>query len=424
MLFRIFVILIIPSALLASFEEFQTDARLYGMAGAGVAVSDMPGSDLYNPALPAFAADLLVSSGSSMPFGLADLTAFSGSYAYQKSKIGAGLALATLGSYLYRENYLKGVFSVKPVEKASLGISINCYQLAIERYGSAVGVGLDLGLLGKPVEWLTLGLKAANVNRPTIGQTGEELDQSLSFGIAAQPLDRLIFSFQLHAQRDWPCQVRIGQEYIYRNLLAIRMGFNDRPNMTSLGFGVMHKKFRFDYAARTHADLGLSHCISVNYITQRIFARSEDVKIISQPPPTIIVKIDPNSASLEDLCLLPGIGPATAADIMAYRDSAGQFNYLEDLTKVKGIGPSLLEKMAPFVDLKRKPNLPGLIDINRATIEELSGLPNIGTKTANEIAAYRQLTGPFHNLEDIMNVKGIGRKTYEEIKTLITIGPE
>ncbi len=410
--------------MLASFEEFQTDARLYGMAGAGVAVSDMPGSNLYNPALPAFAADLSVSSGSSRPFGLADLTAFSGSYAYRKDKIGTGVVLATLGSYLYRENYLKGIFSIKPIEKVSLGVSINCYQLAIERYGSAASVGLDFGLLGKPVEWMSLGIKAANVNRPTIGQGGEELYQSLSFGAAVQPLDRLIFSFQLHAQRDWPCQVRIGQEYIYRNLLAIRAGFNDRPNMTSLGFGVIYKNLRFDYAVRTHADLGLSHCISVNYITQRIFAKPEDVKTISQPPQTTWAKIDPNSASLEDFCLLPGIGPAMAADIMAYRDSAGHFSSLEDMAKIKGIGPSLLEKMAPFVTLESKPKLIGPVDINRATIEELSALPGIGTKTANDITAYRQLNGPFRNLEDIMNVKGIGRKTYEEIKTLIAIGPE
>jgi len=412
-----------PVLAVASFEEIQTDARLYGLAGAGVGLSDMTGSDLYNPALPALALDLSASSGSSIPFGLTDLTAFSGAYAHRKDKMGVGVVLATMGNRLYRENILKGAFSYRLIEKAAVGASLNCYQLNIERYGSAAGMGLDLGLLGKPVEWLSLGMMAANVNRPTIGQNGEEISQSLSLGVAVEPSDKITLSVELYCQRDWPSQVRIGQEYRYRNLLALRAGFCDRPNAASLGFGVIYKNLRLDYAVRTHTDLGLSHCLSLNYIIQRIFARHEEIRIENAPTVKIIEKIDPNGASFDDLCLLPGIGPQAAADIISFRDSIGPFKYLDDLAEVRGIGRSMLERIASYVTLEYKPDIPVIININQASAQELTALPGIGPKTAGDITAYRQENGPFRNLEDIMNVKGLGRKTYEEIKNLITIGP-
>lgn len=416
-------LLLVPVLAVASFEEIQTDARLYGLAGAGVALSDMTGSDLNNPALPALAPDLSASSGSAVPFGLMDLTAFSGAYAHRKDKMGVGAVLSTMGNRLYRENILKGAFSYRLIEKASVGASLNCYQLNIERYGSAAGMGLDLGVLGKPVEWLALGMTAGNVNRPAIGQNGEEISQSLSLGAAMVPLEEITVSFELYCQRDWPSQVRIGQEYRYRNLLALRAGFCDRPNAASLGFGVIYKNLRLDYAVRTHPDLGLSHCLSLNYITQRIFAGHENIRIEIAPIVKIIEKMDPNNASFDDLCLLPGIGPQAAADIIAYRDSVGPFKYLDDLAEVRGIGRSMLERMAPYVTLDYKPHIPLMININQASAQEMAALPTIGPNTAGDIIAYRQENGPFRSPEDIMNVKGIGRKTYEEIKNFITIGP-
>jgi len=46
---------------------------------------------------------------------------------------------------------------------------------------------------------------------------------------------------------------------------------------------------------------------------------------------------------------LPGIGPAKARAIVVYREQYGPFTTLEQLTEVKGIGPSTLEKIRPFI---------------------------------------------------------------------------
>jgi competence protein ComEA len=61
------------------------------------------------------------------------------------------------------------------------------------------------------------------------------------------------------------------------------------------------------------------------------------------------------------------------------------------------------------------------ININTASLAELDSLPGIGPITAQLIIDYRENKGPFKSIEDIMNVSGIGPKTFEEIKDLITV---
>lgn len=58
-----------------------------------------------------------------------------------------------------------------------------------------------------------------------------------------------------------------------------------------------------------------------------------------------------NSASASELTALPGIGPATAAAIVAHRESAGGFGAVEDLLQVKGIGPAKLDGLRDQVTL-------------------------------------------------------------------------
>ena len=66
-----------------------------------------------------------------------------------------------------------------------------------------------------------------------------------------------------------------------------------------------------------------------------------------------------------------------------------------------------------------KSNL-NIININEATLDELQKLNGIGKSKAEAIIEYRNKT-PFTKIEDIMNVKGIGKSLYEKNKELIGI---
>jgi competence protein ComEA len=62
-------------------------------------------------------------------------------------------------------------------------------------------------------------------------------------------------------------------------------------------------------------------------------------------------KIHLNSATLEQLDTLPGVGPVTAQKILAYRTEHGAFQAVEELDAVPGIGPARLEELKTLVDL-------------------------------------------------------------------------
>ncbi|HEX7063857.1 MAG TPA: ComEA family DNA-binding protein [Bacillales bacterium] len=63
-------------------------------------------------------------------------------------------------------------------------------------------------------------------------------------------------------------------------------------------------------------------------------------------------KIGINSANTSELDELPGVGPATAEAIIAYRKKHGPFKKIEDLLKVSGIGDSTLQKMKGRISLR------------------------------------------------------------------------
>jgi competence protein ComEA len=62
-------------------------------------------------------------------------------------------------------------------------------------------------------------------------------------------------------------------------------------------------------------------------------------------------KVRLNSATLDELDELPGVGPVTAQQILDYREANGAFRSIDELDAVPGIGPARLEQLRPLVDL-------------------------------------------------------------------------
>jgi competence protein ComEA len=84
----------------------------------------------------------------------------------------------------------------------------------------------------------------------------------------------------------------------------------------------------------------------VNYI-RRENAKKNYVVLVEETALQILI----NSAQTAELEELPGIGPELAQRIVSYRNKHGQFETLEDLKRVKGIGNKLYNKILPYIKL-------------------------------------------------------------------------
>ena len=64
------------------------------------------------------------------------------------------------------------------------------------------------------------------------------------------------------------------------------------------------------------------------------------------------------------------------------------------------------------------------VNLNAATAAQLQTLPGVGASTAQRILDYRQKNGSFKKIEELMNVKGIGEKSFLKLKPLITVSAD
>jgi competence protein ComEA len=64
------------------------------------------------------------------------------------------------------------------------------------------------------------------------------------------------------------------------------------------------------------------------------------------------------------------------------------------------------------------------LNLNTATLEQLATLPGIGPKTAQLILEYRTKNGSFKKIEELMNIKGIGEKSFLKLKPLVSAPPK
>lgn len=136
--------------------------------------------------------------------------------------------------------------------------------------------------------------------------------------------------------------------------------------------------------------------------------------------------IDLNSASVNDLMFINGIGEITAEKIIDYAKNTG-FYSVDDLLKIDGIGNKKLEAIRPYVTVTVQ-NITEtatsenqkLINLNTATVEELMTINGIGQVTAEKIVDYARTSG-FNSVEDLLNINGIGEKKLESIRPYVTV---
>ena len=119
-----------------------------------------------------------------------------------------------------------------------------------------------------------------------------------------------------------------------------------------------------------------------------------------------IVVIDINQASQADLIKIFGIGEAISLRILKFKESLGGFVSMEQMKDVWGLSPEVIENLNSHFKVSTLPNLKK-IDINNASIKELSQFPYFNYQLARQIVTFRSMNGDIKNIEDLTKIKGL-----------------
>ena len=139
---------------------------------------------------------------------------------------------------------------------------------------------------------------------------------------------------------------------------------------------------------------------------------------------------DLNSAAESEIATLPGIGPSKARAIVEYRAEHGAIRTLEELDDIPGIGPATIANLRGLVSVDApaappvQPTEPtsrapiasatgarAHVNINAANEADLATLPGIGAAQAHAIVEHRDAHGPFASCDALLQVPGIGPAT-------------
>ena len=147
----------------------------------------------------------------------------------------------------------------------------------------------------------------------------------------------------------------------------------------------------------------------------------------------VVFPININTAGIEELMALPGIGETIANRILAYREACGVFTSIEQLSEVEGIGEKRLESISGFIYIEgyistnapvaeedtfaetettTEESVPAVIDVNDATAEDFDKLPGVDLELGENIVELRTRIKGFSNIRELLYAEGMTREIF------------
>lgn len=150
------------------------------------------------------------------------------------------------------------------------------------------------------------------------------------------------------------------------------------------------------------------------------FVAQEENSLPSNRPAAhaLIGKLELNSATEVMLVALPGLGPYTAAKIIAYRERLGGFMALDQLQEIQGIKPEILQKVLPYLVLEQGVKR---MSINEVSYETLKQHPYLSWNQANSIIKMRKQKGVFKELKELKESVLIDDDTYKKLLPYVSL---
>lgn len=119
----------------------------------------------------------------------------------------------------------------------------------------------------------------------------------------------------------------------------------------------------------------------------------------------VIVVKDINTATAEDLIKIRGIGEAISARILKERDKFGAFASMEQMQYIWGLSPEVIDYLNQYFKVVELSNMKK-ININEASLKELSAFPFFNYTLAREILIFRSMNSKIDGVADLTKIKG------------------
>lgn len=113
---------------------------------------------------------------------------------------------------------------------------------------------------------------------------------------------------------------------------------------------------------------------------------------------------DLNTATAEDLKKVNGIGDKLSERIVKYREKLGGFLVEDQLAEVYGLSPEVVQETLKYFKILSKPDIV-TVDVNKASIKQLTSVPNISYQLAKKIVMLRSSKGHINSLEELTKIE-------------------
>jgi competence protein ComEA len=147
------------------------------------------------------------------------------------------------------------------------------------------------------------------------------------------------------------------------------------------------------------------------------YGQSQFTHTLEQREQEKFTLIELNTANVEELQSVPGIGPFFAKMIIKKRLELGGFSSKEQLLEVYKMEKDKYEEIQKY--LRVNPEIIVPLNINTATIEELYKHPYIDYKVANSIVKMREQKGTYKSIEELKESFLISRELYQKLKPYV-----
>jgi len=247
---KLFLMIIIQGGLL--FSQIFPSVKLAGKSYSSTVTEVTIFSTSSNPALLSNGYNSAGISIIPETFGLNELSQKNLGIILKLPGIVFGAEYKNYGFELFRKQIFSVGTSVKVSKNLSAGFSADIDFLRIKNYGLATTKKLNAGLFFIISKKLSFGVALKNFMQTKTSESDISPRSNLLFGITYFPVKNFSCHLQLDKERNREISVAAGIEFSFQNLISLRSGYSDNPDVYSFGISLHIEPVEIEYAVQVH----------------------------------------------------------------------------------------------------------------------------------------------------------------------------